>query len=220
MTTLHVRTDALRASVRQYPIVKSVRVDTDFPHRVRIIVEQYVPVGAVQFGSKRILVAGDGTLLRNAPNRKVAAIPVPRAPVGTHLADRKAVTVVRLLTLAPRALRPRVSRAYIGPQGLTAELYEGPTVYFGLANRLNAKWAAAIRVLGHSSSQGASYLDVRVPERPAAGGLEPVEQQDPTVVAPSPPPAAPTPPTPPTPPPTPPTTPPAPATTGTPEPST
>jgi cell division protein FtsQ len=205
MTTLHIRDEALRSAVRAYPIVKAVKVDTDFPHRVRIIVEQYVPVGAVQFGAQRILVAADGTLLRNTPSRKVAVIPMRRAPVGGHLTDRSAVRVVRFLTAAPRTLRSRIVRAYVGPRGLTAELAEGPTLFFGLPGRLTAKWAAAIRVLGHTSSQGASYLDVRVPERPAAGGLEPLEQPDIAgAVAPAPPPApTPTPPPAPTPTPTP-----------------
>jgi cell division protein FtsQ len=197
MTTLHVRSDDLRAAVRPFPIVKAVRVDVDFPHRVRVIVEQYVPVGSVRMGSKRILVAADGTLLRNTPSRKVAAIPLSRAPAGDRLTEGRAVMIVRFLTIAPRRLRSRIARAYVGPQGLTAELYNGPTLYFGLPRRLTAKWAAAVRVLGHPSSQGATYLDVRVPERPAAGGLEAITDELGQPL--TPPPPAPAPPTPPPP---------------------
>ena len=36
---------------------------------------------------------------------------------------------------------------------------------------------AAVRVLADPSSAGATYLDLRVPERVAAGGLGPVEQE-------------------------------------------
>ncbi len=42
-------------------------------------------------------------------------------------------------------------------------------IYFGDASRAHAKWMAAARVLADPSSQGAWYVDVRLPERPAAG---------------------------------------------------
>jgi hypothetical protein len=56
----------------------------------------------------------------------------------------------------------------------------GPDLIFGDATDLEAKWAAAARVLADASSRGATYVDLRLPERPAAGGLpaqtlEPVE---------------------------------------------
>jgi hypothetical protein len=44
-------------------------------------------------------------------------------------------------------------------------------VIFGDATRLRAKWAAASRVLADLEASGASYVDVRLPGRPAAGGL-------------------------------------------------
>jgi hypothetical protein len=42
-------------------------------------------------------------------------------------------------------------------------------VYFGDASRPHAKWLSLARVLADPSSAGASYVDVRLPERPAAG---------------------------------------------------
>ena len=83
-----------------------------------------------------------------------------------------------LLAAAPPELRAKVSRVYAGPRGLTAPLAAGPVLYFGGADRLRAKWAAAARVLADRSSAGATYIDLRLPERPAAGGLE-----DPTPAA-------------------------------------
>ena len=47
----------------------------------------------------------------------------------------------------------------------------GPQLFFGTPNRSEAKWIATARVLAEPSSAGAVYLDVRVPERVAAGGL-------------------------------------------------
>ncbi|UUY02045.1 hypothetical protein LRS13_15125 [Svornostia abyssi] len=59
-------------------------------------------------------------------------------------------------------------------------LTEGPRLRFGRGDRLTAKWAAAARVLADEDAQGASYIDLRLPERPAAGGLAqlPTEQAD------------------------------------------
>jgi cell division protein FtsQ len=61
---------------------------------------------------------------------------------------------------------------YVGERGWTLPLRDGPTLYFGGFERLAAKWAAAATVLADRSSAGATYLDLRLPERPAAGGLE------------------------------------------------
>jgi hypothetical protein len=47
----------------------------------------------------------------------------------------------------------------------------GPDLIMGSAERLPAKWTAAARVLSSPSAKGATYIDLRLPERPAAGGL-------------------------------------------------
>jgi cell division protein FtsQ len=60
-------------------------------------------------------------------------------------------------------------------RGLVARLRNGPDLIFGDTRRLRAKWLAVARVLADKGSQGASYIDVRLPERPAAGGL-PVDE--------------------------------------------
>ena len=59
------------------------------------------------------------------------------------------------------------------------DLRDGPDLIFGDARRAAAKWAAAARVLAEPSAAGATYLDLRVPERVAAGGLGPVPEADP-----------------------------------------
>ena len=51
------------------------------------------------------------------------------------------------------------------------ELREGPELFFGDARHLRAKWTAAVRILADPKAAGASYIDVRLPGRPAAGGL-------------------------------------------------
>jgi hypothetical protein len=64
-----------------------------------------------------------------------------------------------------------VVRVTLGPQGLVAVLSSGPKLRFGDGGRLRAKWIAALRVLSDPAARTAAYIDLRVPERPAAGGL-------------------------------------------------
>jgi cell division protein FtsQ len=71
-----------------------------------------------------------------------------------------------------------------GPKGLKLDLRDGPDLIFGSATRVRAKWAAAARVLADSSAAGATYLDLRVPERTAAGGVGPIEPDATAVPAP------------------------------------
>ncbi len=94
--------------------------------------------------------------------------------------------MVALLAAAPPALRARVTGVDLGSHGLTAQLSNGPALYFGPAARLAAKWIAAARVLADYTSHGATYLDLRVPERPAAGGLAPVTTATTTTTTPAP----------------------------------
>ncbi len=180
MTTLKVDRKALEEVVAPHPVVRGVDVQTDFPHGLRIAVRERTPVAAVQSGTLRTLVASDGRMLRGAALRDLAVVPVKRMPVGDRVSDPNATRAVKALAAAPPQLRPRVERAFVGPNGLTLQLEDGPSLRFGSTARLAAKWAAAARVLADAGSRGATYLDLRYPERPAAGGLEdPLSQVDP-----------------------------------------
>jgi hypothetical protein len=46
----------------------------------------------------------------------------------------------------------------------------GIPVYFGTSAEASEKWAAAAAVLADPKLDSLTYLDVRVPRRPAAGG--------------------------------------------------
>ena len=58
---------------------------------------------------------------------------------------------------------------FTGPKGLTVAMRNGLLAYFGDASRPHAKWLSLAQVLADPSSAGASYIDVRLPARPAAG---------------------------------------------------
>jgi cell division septal protein FtsQ len=171
MTTLDVSVDALRRAVAQYPVVKDLSVSTQFPHRIEIRVVEQIPVAAVAIGGRVIAVAADGTLLHNAAG--VAAlprVPVRMPPSGSRL-EGAALQDVSVLAAAPNNLLSHIAQVTSSDRhGLIAQLRNGPSIYFGDTRWLAAKWAAAVAVLGDPSSVAALYIDVSVPERPAAGG--------------------------------------------------
>ncbi|MEA2157166.1 MAG: cell division protein FtsQ [Solirubrobacteraceae bacterium] len=177
MSVLDVRRDALKTAVEPYPVVRSLRTQTDFPHAITITVNAYEPVAALKSGAGLTPVAADGTILRGNSAHGLALVGVAAPPHGDRVGDATTLREIGLLAAAPPALRARVARVYRGPKGLAATLESGPKLYFGGTTRYEAKWSAAAVVLAHRTSRGASYLDLRVPERPVAGGLQPRAQQ-------------------------------------------
>ena len=171
MTTLNVDVAALRDSVARYPLVRDIEVSPQPPHGLRIRVVERVPVGVIQAGGASVVVAQDGTLLRGLPAADLPRIVARVSPGGARVSDRRTQVKVAVLAAAPRRLRGRIVRVTLGPQGLVAVLASGPKLRFGDGARLEAKWLAASRVLTDPAARGAAYIDLRVPERPAAGGL-------------------------------------------------
>lgn len=173
MTTLHVREGDLRAAVSDYPIVRSVSAQGDFPHVLRIQVHLNLPVGALKTASGRIPVAADGTVLRDVPlTPGLPVLSTAAAAPPTRVSSGRQLWLVTAVATAPADLRGRVKQVLVrGDDGLVAIMRRGPDLIFGDASRMRAKWMAAARVLADASAKGATYIDLRLPERPAAGGL-------------------------------------------------
>lgn len=171
MTTLDAGSGELLTAVAPYPAVKDVRVSTQFPHGMRIRVVEQIPVGAIAVGGRTIEVAGDGTLLHDVSSATLPAIPLRVPPGGSRLTDPGALNAVAVLAVAPYQLLAHVRQVTtIAPHGVVAQLRSGPSIYFGDASQLQAKWLAASEVLADQGSAGAGYVDVTDPNRPAAGG--------------------------------------------------
>jgi cell division protein FtsQ len=180
MTTLHVREDALLRSVAGFPSVASLHVRTDFPHRLAIEVVERQPVAVIANGTQRMAATGGGLLLRDVAVPDDVPVIAAERPLGSQRAVEGAVlAALAVADAAPRALRARTSRITVGPRGLTAELVDGPPLIFGTRADAPAKWAAAARVLADPTSVGATYLDLRVRGRVAAGGIGPVVDEPP-----------------------------------------
>jgi cell division protein FtsQ len=174
MTTLHMREEDLEQAVSGHPVVHDLRVRADFPHGLRIEVVERRPVAVLLSGGQRVPVAGDGTVLRgvDAPP-SLPPVPVDRIP-RQRLGEAEPARAVRVIAAAPDLLAARIEAVREqGAKGLVVDVGDGPELILGDSGRLEAKWAAATRVLADPASEGAAYIDVRLPERPVAGGLPP-----------------------------------------------
>jgi cell division protein FtsQ len=173
MTTLNVQSGRLYAAVSAYPVVRSLRVSTQFPHGMRIRVIEELPVAQVVLGGRRTALASDGTLLHDlASVPTLPTIELAGLPGGPRLVQRSALEELAAARTAPRPLRPRIMLiSIVREQGLMVRLADGPMVFLGDAHSLRAKWSAAVAVLDDPGSTGASYIDVTDPRRPAAGAV-------------------------------------------------
>jgi cell division protein FtsQ len=173
MTTLDVDAAALRRAVADEPVVQSLSVETDFPHGLRITIVQNRPVALLVAGGREVAVAPDGTLLEAA--KLSGALPLVRVgalPGNGRLSDGPARSRVLVAAAAPPRLLAQVESVSIEHgRGAVAQLRHGPLIIFGQPVELGRKWLAATAVLAQHSSQGATVIDVRLPDRPVAGGL-------------------------------------------------
>jgi cell division protein FtsQ len=172
MSTLDLNPAALRTAVASFPVVRSIRAIPSFPHGLRVDVVEQLPVAAVTVGGERTAVAADGVVL--GPALLSGSLPAlsenaAEASVGQRLHDLTLRGALTVLGDAPAPLARAVKRVYTGPEGLTLAMRNGLLVYFGDASLPHAKWLSLARVLADPSSAGAAYVDVRLPERPAAG---------------------------------------------------
>jgi len=184
MTTLHVDRRKLERAASVSPLVRGIQVRPAFPHGIRIHVLERRPAALLVARSGRVPIAGDGTVLSGLAVKGrlpliqfPGSIPAGRVPEGAQLA------AVKVAGAAPAVFRARVAEVGREPgKGVVVQLEGGPKLIFGDGSRVGAKWAAAAGVMADPDAAGADYVDVRIPERPAAGGL-PVETVAPVAPA-------------------------------------
>jgi cell division protein FtsQ len=171
MTTLHVQTDRLESAVSDLPTVASVSADASFPHGLTIHVTERDPVLVATQGDQSVAVAADGTLLLGVkasgslPQLQVESLPGSGKLSGPALAE--ALTI----GASPPELLPLIDRAAVTHDyGVVVTMRGGIELRFGTAGNQAQKWAAAAAVLADPSLTSLTYVDVRVPQRPAVGG--------------------------------------------------
>jgi cell division protein FtsQ len=184
MTTLHVRVDELEEAARQFPVIGAIHVERDFPHGLRIEIEERRAAALVSVDGVPTPVAGDGTVLRGLrPPEGLPLLRMEKPATDGRVTDPRTVRALLVAGAAPGGIPQRIDRVSEGPeQGIVVELEDGPEIIFGDADFAVEKWTAATRVLADPDAAGATYIDVRLPERPVAGGL-PVETIEPVAPA-------------------------------------
>jgi cell division protein FtsQ len=171
MSTLDVQVARLHTAVQPFPVVRALRISTQFPHGLKIDVIEQLPAAVLTAAGHRLAVSADGTVLRDLkPARALPVIAVRALPVGPRVADRTQTDELAVLAAAPHPLRTRIaaiSQSVL--HGIVVRLRSGPKLYFGAAGQLQAKWVSATAVLANPGSLGAAYIDLTDPQRPAAG---------------------------------------------------
>jgi cell division protein FtsQ len=176
MTTLHVRPAVLREAVRQYASVAAVSARSDFPHRLTVHVTEQRPVAALApDDGRRIPVTGAGIVLDGVvADKDLPSVRLASPALGARLRDRRLLGALAVARAAPAPLLHRSDEVTLESRGVVVALRDGPELVFGSGGDARAKWVAAARVLAEPSAAGATYFDLRVPGRVAAGGLAPV----------------------------------------------
>jgi cell division protein FtsQ len=169
MTTLHVDRDRLETIGGRFATVKSMSIDPNVPHGLRIEVVERTPVLIAHAEGDEVSIAGDGTVLPAVePPDGVPTIELDRLPQAAVAGEPLELALVA--GAAPASLLPLIDEIAYGEEYGVELMLEGVPVRFGTAERAADKWEAAAAVLADPKLEAVTYIDVRVPERPAVGG--------------------------------------------------
>lgn len=179
LSTLNPDVEVLQAAVARFPTVRSITVDGHPPHDLTVTVTSDRPFAVLASGSRRVAVAADGRVLRGVPANGVPIIPTRTDLTAGGALRQETELVLAALRAAPASLREQIRFAGVARDtGLTFQLESGVALRFGDRSRLRAKWLAAAGVLADPEAAKATYIDLRAPDRPAAGGLVAKDQAD------------------------------------------
>jgi cell division protein FtsQ len=167
MTTLNVEVEELGKAVAGYPTIRSLSASASFPNGLEITVVERPPVGV----AGDVPVAADGTLL---PGVDTGKEPLPAldgsAEDGSGTLDGAGREQATILGAAPEPLVGVIERSTATNEGIGVQLTNGIELRFGDSSRAAAKWEAAARILADPGLTSLTYIDLRIPDRPAVGG--------------------------------------------------
>ncbi len=173
MTTLHYDADRIESVAARFPTVAAIDIDPNFPHGMRLEIQQRPPRLFAESGGQQVPVAADGTVLAGVTVPEEQPLPVlelSELPTGERLSGEP-LEQAMIIGAAPDPLLGLVESSDYGEEfGTVITLRGGLEVRFGSGDRAADKWAAAAAVLADPKLDVATYIDVRVPERPAVGG--------------------------------------------------
>ena len=171
MTTLHVQTDRLESAVRQFPTVASVSADTSFPHGITIHVTERQPTLIVRAGDRQVAVAADGSVLRGVKVKdRLPELSIDQLPTSGRLSGDP-LTEALVVGAAPAPLLPLIATASLSHDyGVVLTMRGGIELRFGTGDGADQRWEAVAAILADRHLTSLTYIDVRVPDRPAVEG--------------------------------------------------
>ena len=112
MTTLHVRPEAIERAAAAFPTVESVSVDANFPHGMRIEVNERPPGCWSRPAEREVPVAADGTLLAGVevPEDGAAGARGRRSVPATGRLGGEPLEQALIVGAAPEPLRPLIEK--------------------------------------------------------------------------------------------------------------
>jgi cell division protein FtsQ len=172
MTTLHLHPELLDQAVRPFPLVQSVSADPGFPSTLTVKVTERRPASVIGSGDRAVAVSDDGTVLRGLPAAKLQLprLPLQSPPKQPHL-DGPVLQQALVLGAMPKPFRTLSDHSLNGESGVVVLLRGGVELRFGTAAHAAEKWRAAAAVLTDPGLGALDYVDLRVPTRPAVGGV-------------------------------------------------
>jgi cell division protein FtsQ len=176
MTTLHVQDDRLLDAVREFPTVASVSTDASFPHGLTIRVVEHPPTAIARVGDRQVPVGADGSLLPGIQvgDERLPEVRLDELPASGRLRG-EALSEALAIGAAPAPLRPLIADASVSEEhGIVVSMRGGIELRFGTRHRAHQKWTAVAAILADDELTSVSYVDVRVPDRPAVSGVSAV----------------------------------------------
>jgi cell division septal protein FtsQ len=169
MTTLHPDAGRLREIGARFPTVAGLTVDPNFPHGLRIEVDQRPPRLVAEAGGAEVPIAADGTVLTGLSppkDEQLPALVLDEMP-GSGRLEGEALEQAMIAGAAPDPLLGLIETIdYSEEIGVELTMRGGIELRFGSGASAERKWAAAAAVLADPKLDAATYVDVRVPERP------------------------------------------------------
>lgn len=172
MSTLNFNAERVQEAAAGFVDVAGVKVETDFPHGATIYLDVRRPVLIARLNGRTVTLSQDGEVITAATS--IAGLPKIDASgsvVDGRVTGGKALSAAKLLGAAPDVLMRKVDEIKWGKFGIVVSMAKGPDLYFGTSADAKLKWRDAATVLASDAVQGAAYIDLRVPGRPAVGGL-------------------------------------------------
>jgi hypothetical protein len=118
-----------------------------------------------------VAVAADGLVLPGAKVKdRLPELPIDELPTSGSLSGEP-LTEALAVGAAPAPLLPLIATASLSNDyGVVLTMRGGIELRFGTGDGADQKWAAVAAILADRHLTSLSYIDVRVPDRPAVGG--------------------------------------------------